>query len=180
MKVGIVSEQNIVKELDIIGDCDSIIMLKEKETTRESFYQLVKGNVKHQLILANRSVIPLQLIQLLPSFDLLVRDGAKLSFVEKGALEGLSDQAYFDELHSLAKMEKKVVKGRTKHSITMARENGSSIGRPPITGEQMERIYSMHHYEKKTIRRIAELCGVSVGTAYKYATQVRPVAEDSH
>lgn len=169
MRIGIVSEKNRTKELDVIGDCDSVIILSERET-RETFYQLIKKNLQNQLILANRSVIPLQLIQLLPSFELLIKGGEKLTFVEKGRLQDLSDQDYFDELHSLAKIEKNVVTCRTKHSISTARENGSSLGRPAITVEQMERIYKLHRYEKKSIRQIAELCGVSVGTAYKYAT----------
>lgn len=169
MRIGIVSEKNITKELDVIGNCDSVIMLSERET-RESFYQLIKKYGQNQLILANRRVIPLQLIQLLPSFELLIKGGKKLTFVEKGRLNTLSDQDYFDELHDLAKTEKSIVKIRTKQSISTARENGSSLGRPAITDEQMERIYKLHHYEKRSIRQIAELCGVSVGTAYKYAT----------
>lgn len=164
MRIGIVNEKRRKDQLDLIGKCDDLIILTEEETTRQDFLEIV---------IAELGVIPLQLIQLLPSFQLLVSEKRYLTFIKRDIHNKLSAQAYFEELYWLAKGEEQIVKRRTETSIRKARENGKKIGRPTIQNELAERIYKMYLHEKKTIREIASACDVSVGTAYKYAMKLK-------
>lgn len=171
MRIGIVNKQNTYQQIEMMGTCDDIIIVEEETLTKDSFMLLIKQNLKHELIVTELSVIPLRLIQLLPGFKLLVKHDRRLTFIKKDRKQKLSDQEYFDELYQLILFEEQVMQVRTKVGIEKARDEGIVIGRPPIADEQAEKIQHLYQYEKKTIREIAESCSVSVGTAYKYATQ---------
>ncbi|WP_314060914.1 hypothetical protein [uncultured Vagococcus sp.] len=171
MRIGIVNKKNTYQQIELIGTCDDIVIVEEETITKDSFLRLINENLSHELIITELSVIPLRLIQLLPGFKLLVKHNKRLTFIKKDLNQNLTDQEYFDELYRLILFEEQVMQVRTKVGIEKARDEGIIIGRPPIADEQAERIQHLYQYEKKTIREIAETCCVSVGTAYKYATQ---------
>ncbi|WP_314060896.1 hypothetical protein [uncultured Vagococcus sp.] len=171
MRIGILIKRNTYQQIEKIGECDTVIILDEDLLTKESFKTIIKENLANELVISELGVIPLRLIQLLPAFRLLVEHQQRLTFIKKDDHRKLSDQEYFDELYQMALFEERVMQIRTKIGIKKAREEGISIGRPPIKNERAQRIQHLYQNEKKTIREIAELCQVSVGTAYKYATQ---------
>lgn len=170
MRIGIVNKQNSQKQIEMMGPCDSIITIDEM-ITKDYFMTIIAENLTNELIVAELSSIPLRLIQLLPGFKLLATHNQWLTFIKKDVNQKLSDQEYFDEVYQMILFEERVMQIRTKAGIEKARDEGIVIGRPPIADEQAERIQHLYQNEKKTIREIAESCQVSVGTAYKYATQ---------
>lgn len=56
----------------------------------------------------------------------------------------------------------------TKFSLGKKKAEGKILGRPKISGVQILEIKRLRKEERRSIRDIAIICGVSVGTVYKY------------
>lgn len=68
----------------------------------------------------------------------------------------------------LINLDRYYVSERTKIGLEQARQKGTLLGRPKIaenTIKKIQYLYSKHHY---SVRTIATLCEVSVGTVHKY------------
>lgn len=60
---------------------------------------------------------------------------------------------------------------RMKENIDLARQGGRVIGRPTIDDHTIDRISFLYHDQKWSMRQIANECGVSLGSVYKYTQQ---------
>lgn len=60
---------------------------------------------------------------------------------------------------------------RIKENINLARQGGRVIGRPAIDDHTIEQISFLYHEQKWSMRQIANECGVSLGSVYKYTQQ---------
>lgn len=169
MKVAIFSEGYGDKEAEKLTDYDEVIILEKDKVTSEEFHQIVIFHLEDELFISSVASIGLQLIQLLPSFKTLVKQGKIIHFLKKGDADYLSDEKFFHIVYHLALDEEQSIKRRTVYSMNKARENGSTIGRPKIEQELVKKINELYTIDKKTIREIAMICEVSIGTAFKYA-----------
>lgn len=167
MVIGLVNADNIEQELEVIGKCDSIIILTP-DLTRKSFYLMIESNINHEIVSVARDSIPLQLLQMLPTFELLKKKKRWIKFLKKRNLSTLTDEEYLNVLHDLAYSEKRIIGNRSKLIVEQNREKGITLGRPAISEETIEKIYTLYHSDKRTIRYIAEQCHVSLGTVHKY------------
>ena len=75
---------------------------------------------------------------------------------------------FFNLVDELAEMESFIISERTTKGIQNARRSGRVGGRPKISEEKIEEIRYLYHNQSYTLRKIAEECNVSLGTAYKY------------
>lgn len=75
---------------------------------------------------------------------------------------------FYDWMENIANMEKSLLKERTMVGLQKAREQGKIGGRPKISPEIIEKIRFLFFDKKQTIPMIADACGVSIGTCYKY------------
>lgn len=93
-----------------------------------------------------------------------------LTIVNKNSvLYNLSTDFLLPLLLELADGERNVIRERTMNGLTEARRKGRVGGRPKVSAETIERIRYLYHNQSYNLRKIAEECGVSLGTAYKYS-----------
>lgn len=76
-------------------------------------------------------------------------------------------------LQLLSDNELSCSKQKIKMRIHDAKEQGTIIGRPKLDADVIEQIYHLYNREKQSLRYVAKTCGVSLGSAYKYA-QTQP------
>lgn len=156
-------------EDSLLRECHEIIYLNPKEVSTAYFLAIVKENSEHEIMVPNIQELRLQLVQLLPSFKYLAQGHSFITFMQRDENQQLSAEAYFNELYRLALLEEQIIKQRTKDAISRAKSEGVVVGRPKMPAETILMIQNMYQYEKKTIREIATICDVSIGTAFKYA-----------
>lgn len=153
---------------------DLISLIPIQEISAAFFLEFVKSNSEHDIFFNSISDTGLQVIQMLPALEWL-KHSEKIIYIENQELFlSLDSQRVFDFIYGLASGERMLLKLRTTEYMKMARANGVSPGRPAINQLVKEKIKHLHTMEKRSIRDIALICGVSVGTAYKYAKKDIP------
>lgn len=75
---------------------------------------------------------------------------------------------FFQNIISVLLSEEEHRKYLVKINIEKARLSGRIGGRPAIDNKTLEKIYHLYHSKKLTLREVAELCDVSLGTVHKY------------
>lgn len=148
--------------------CEKVVKGSGDLVCLTSFKRFMCGDKQDELYIFNIEDLGFRLSQLLPFLEELSHTGRILHVVEKFPLVSLTDEEYFTYLLFVARNEKKVTKVRAEKSIQAAKELGEKIGRPRISEETILEIKNLHHYQKRTIREIAALCDVSIGTVHKY------------
>lgn len=105
-------------------------------------------------------------IQISALIDELDRNGLEFDILNRGA--EISMPEYKRLVHSLANMEKDLIRNRTSRGLKRARSEGRVGGRPRVSQETIDRIQFLYNTDKYSLREIADQCGISLGTAYKY------------
>jgi DNA invertase Pin-like site-specific DNA recombinase len=121
----------------------------------EEFNSLRRGD---ELIVYELKSLGKSITQLATFFNFLEKKEVKLIIISKN----------FNLVDELAEMESFIISERTTKGIQNARRNGRVGGRPKISEEKIEEIRYLYHNQSYTLRKIAEECNVSLGTAYKY------------
>lgn len=78
---------------------------------------------------------------------------------------------YYAVVEKLAEMEHLVIKTKTSRGIEKAREEGRVGGRPKITNQMSDEIKFLRKSQHLSLREIAAMCGVSLGTVHKYVSE---------
>ncbi|MBP1043592.1 recombinase family protein [Vagococcus sp. BWB3-3] len=169
MKIGIISEGYGEDSLELLVGCDEVIVLPFDKVSTNDFNLVIREHLADDIMIPSVEAIGLQLVQLLPSLKVVAEHDKILHFIQKDQSNLLSDDEYFFEIYHLALLEETIIKKRTVVSIRKAQEKGIVVGRPTIGSELIDKIYRLYNTEKKTIREIAFLCDVSIGTAFKYS-----------
>ena len=82
------------------------------------------------------------------------------------------DPNYYKWLVELATIEFKVQSARVAETLakkSKAKKECIVLGRPKVDANTQEEIIRLYNVDKRTMREIAEVCQVSLGTVYKYA-----------
>lgn len=171
MKVGYTTDS--VAAISLREVCQEVKLIKPEESNAACFLGFISKNEENEIVIFSLNDLNLQLIQLLPGLRLLHEQKKTIHMLEKDILGELSDKAATSALYQMAVMEEEIMRSRTMEGIENARKKGLIAGRPKINEKVVEKIRGLYATRQKTIREIAEICGVSVGTAYKYATEDR-------
>lgn len=132
----------------------------------EEISNLKKGD---ELIIYELKSLGKSITQLAPFFAYLDKNDIKLTILSKNYdYPNLSNKQMLNLITELADMESFIISERTTKGIQKARRSGRIGGRPKISNETIERIKYLYHSQSYTLRKIAEECNVSLGTAYKY------------
>lgn len=166
MKVGYSTSSVATKKLCEV--CDRIVIGKKKNHKAKDFLVFVEKYQKEELIIYSVEDLGLQLIQILPALLLLNEQKKILNFIDKGNLAHLSDETYFYYLTDFIKIEQRILTARSRDVQVMLKEEGRTPGRPPIDNRLVKRIQFMYGRDKKSMREIAEICDLSLGTVHKY------------
>lgn len=132
----------------------------------EEISNLKKGD---ELIVYELKSLGKSITQLAPFFAYLDKNDIKLTILSKNYdYPNLSNKQMLNIITELADMESFIISERTTKGIQKARRSGRIGGRPKIPDETIEKIKYLYHSQSYTLRKIAEECNVSLGTAYKY------------
>lgn len=117
------------------------------------------------------------MLQLQEFIAFLKNKGANLrSLVEDLDTTNPSGQTYLEFLGYLAEMERNVATENTIKGLERARKLGKTGGRPALTDEKIKQIRTMYFEQSCSLRKISEVCGVSIGSVHKY---VRSISKDN-
>ena len=132
----------------------------------EEFSGLKKGD---ELVVYELKSLGKSITQLANFFMFLDKKGVKLTFISKCKnYPEVTNKQFIDLIIELADMESFIISDRTTKGIQIARRSGRIGGRPRISEEKIKEIRYLYHHKSYTLRKIAEECDVSLGTAYKY------------
>lgn len=152
--------------------CDEVIEDHASSSSAQEFKEFVEENIEHKIHIHSLEDLGIQIFHSYPALKYLKDHNKILYVIDKKPLSDLADEEYFDVLYHLALSENQVVKEHGYPTLR-AKKGGSFPGRPSVSDEKINRIQELYGHRNKTIRQIADICGVSVGTAYKYATAVK-------
>lgn len=164
---------NLAAEEQLIqADCDEIAVEPFGYDSGKEQYRVLKetiGQLKADDTLCIADVYDLQksVIQLSAFFHEIERNDLQVEFLNRSVPE-IPLAQYIELVHSLATMEKKLIRRRTSQGLKKARSEGRVGGRPRVSQETIDRIQFLYDTDKYSLREIAEQCGISLGTAYKY------------
>ncbi len=132
----------------------------------EEFKSLKKGD---ELIIYELKSLGKSITQLASFFMYLDKKEIKMTIISKCKdYPDMTDKQFIDLVMELADLESFIISERTTKGIQIARRSGRVGGRPKISKEKVEEIRYLYHNQSYTLRKIAEKCDVSLGTAYKY------------
>lgn len=168
MKVSYTINPERVEELSKY--CDDVKLVSIYENGTDFFLNFVKENIENEIFVYSFEDIGMQLVQLLPAIKVLKEVGKIIYIEDRVLFQQLTHQQIFDLLCGLSAKELSIMRNRASERLKLAQLNGTRTGRPPLNQALISQIKELYTNEKKSIREIAAFCDVSVGTAYKYAT----------
>ncbi|MGL4642974.1 MAG: recombinase family protein [Vagococcus fluvialis] len=152
----------IEKQLSIIRSFG----IKKIIIDEEELNSLKRGD---ELVIYELKSLGKSITQLAKFLVYLDKKDVKLTIISKNYdYDEISNRQMFNLIAELADMESFVISDRTTKGIKNARRSGRIGGRPKISDETIEKIQHLYHNQSYTLRKIAEECNVSLGTAYKY------------
>lgn len=157
------------KQLERAG-VDAVIFKQPSSNDLQEFYHFVENNPQNDIVLVSiYSISPASTLhQLSDSINWLRESKQTVRFLNKGLENSISDNEYIDILWHLVTHEKRSKSIQAKAALQRARENGSVLGRPQLSKAVIEKIIYLSKHQKKSMREIAKLCNVSVGSVHKY------------
>lgn len=171
MRIGYTSHSAAVESRRLSGEgqCDKVVVGKIDDLL-SSFLTCIKEHAFGTIVVVNIESIGLTLVKYETVLTALKTHQVKLVFLEK---ELADDETYVRLLASLAGHEHRVMSQRTHDGLKKAQEQGKICGRPSLSATTITQIQQLFFYQKKTLREIAEITGVSLGTVHKYTQQAK-------
>lgn len=84
---------------------------------------------------------------------------------------------YYNWLVDLTLIDFDIRSARVVDAIKLRRQKGVVLGRPKVNTDIQNKITYLYREQKKTMREIAQICDVSLGTVYKYVHHIKNVKE---
>lgn len=152
--------------------CDEIVCEENVGLSGEEQYDALYKTVDRlgegdSLVINTVEALRKSVIQIAALIKKIEDRGAKLVILNT-EVEGVSDAQVQSLIRIYSDMEKDLIRDRTARGLKKARHEGRVGGRPRISQETIDRIQFLYDTDKYTLREIAEQCGISLGTAYKY------------
>lgn len=166
MNIGYTTQKESPKELQ--DKCQRVEYAYKTKQTSEGIINFLNDNLDNQIYVNQISDLGLQLVQLLPCLNFLFTHNKIIHFIDKGPLKGQSDLEYCRSLLYLARNDQQIMMKRTVSGLAKSREKGIKSGRPALSDKKVEKIQDLYQKELRTLREIARICNVSLGTVHKY------------
>lgn len=170
MKIGYTVLQDDIEILREAGAV-SIILNEDVNDSSQQFIEFLKMNEECEILLVDIHSIGsfLSIIELLSIVEFVNERSSRVHFLMKGTDAFSSDKEYLDFLRYIGNFEKNSVNNRIRRRVKRSKEQGILIGRPSLEPEIIKKIRRLKNDEKKSVREVAVLCNVSVGSVHKYA-----------
>ena len=138
----------------------------DEEVTDSLDYIVKNLNAGDQLIIYDLSNLHRTLSELSKFFIQVKEKEIDLIILNKEEIfNSMTDKEFVDFIFDLNEENQRVIQEKVKKSI----KNPQAVGRPKLSEENIKRIRHLRLDKHYTLKDTAELCGVSVGTVYKYA-----------
>lgn len=137
-----------------------------EEDTIEFLNEIIK-KLSHsdKLVIYDFSNLKLTLTELTSFFRSLKEKKVDLKIINKDeAFSTMTDSEFIEFIEDLSRENQEVLKKRAKVSSNRSKRSG----RPKISQETIDRMNYLRYEKNYTLKDIAVICGVSIGTAYKY------------
>lgn len=169
MKIGYTVLQDDIGKLKAAG-ATSIVLNDDLSDSCQQFIDFLKINEDCEILLVDIHSIGrfLSIIELFGIVEVVNERNNRIHFLNKGTDALLSDQEYLDFLRYIGNFEKRGISNRVRRGLKRSKERGVLIGRPSLEPETIKKIRRLKNDEKKTVREVAVLCNVSVGSVHKY------------
>lgn len=152
----------------MLKTCHDVWTLQDSKTVAQEIKEVIKRNKEAEFYIHSLKDLEMQLIQYYPLFLILKEQNKLLYILEKEELTNYSDESLFNILYQLAELENHIISERTIRGIEKARLDGVVPGRPKLEEKKIKEIKKHYNSRNKTLKEIALLCDVSIGTVYKY------------
>lgn len=178
-----VNDESIKRQMDLLQQFDCQTIYKEKKPDESTTLEKIVREMELGDTLVITSLYQLgKSSRQLAEWTPLLREKEihLISLKEKIDTNHALGHYFYDWMENIANMEKSLLKERTMVGLQKAREQGKIGGRPKISPETIEKIRFLFFDKKQTIPMIADVCGVSIGTCYKYihgkeAKKIKPI-----
>lgn len=121
-----------------------------------------------ELIIYDLTNLHRTLSELSTFFKKIKEKEINLTILNKEEIFGIMTDAEFVEfIFDLNEENKKISKEQRDKTINKTK----NVGRPKMSEENIKKIRRLRLEKKLSLKETAELCGVSVGTVYKYTNQ---------
>lgn len=173
MKIGIMNSSDILKFYNPLNFCDKIILLGDLAIKSDLSFENVLPDIAPEDTFHANSLVALDssLNDLFPIFQSLMEKKKIIIFLKRPERQSISDEQYFHLLWELVQNEHRLKKDEEKTILRRPEKSIKKIGRPRIDSDKAAKIKKLYKEEYKTIREIATICNVSLGTAFKYANK---------
>lgn len=173
MKIGIMKGSDIFKLSNPLNFCDKIVFIKEKSNeSMLSIEKYINDMELEDTFYANSLVgLDSSLNELFPLFESLISNNKIIIFLNRPESQMLTDEQYFFLIWEMVKNENRITKEQRLVIQKGQVKRSKKIGRPTIANDKATKIKKLYKEEYKTIREIATICNVSLGTAFKYANK---------
>lgn len=149
---------------------DKLLVVNESDMSHlEQFKQTIEPFESCILVVYSEGSILTDalLTDTLHVLDYLKEKEIQLVLLNYPEQETISCETYLELIYQFARDHQQAVKNKTLAGLKKARRHGRIGGRPAVDTETVQQI-SFLYRNGLTYRDIAEKCGVSVGTVYKY------------
>lgn len=147
------------------GNCDTVEVIVTDTYTADVFLNFLRQHRGDKVVVTSIEAIYLSLTHYRKIEKVVEEYEINLHFLDK---EMFSDTDYLKMLSSLARCEARIMSRRTSKGLERAWNIGKISGRPQINPKKIKQIQGLYTYKKKTLREIADVCQVSLGTVHKY------------
>ncbi|MDR1567535.1 MAG: recombinase family protein [Streptococcaceae bacterium] len=126
-----------------------------------------KLNIKDTIVISELLTIQKSTRQLGEIIPQLITKDIRLIALKEG-VDTEKNKNFYQNVLSLAEMEKKLLQKRIQIGINQAKKRKTVLGRPRIDDKTIEKINELYHKRNHTIQMTADKLKISVGAVYKY------------
>lgn len=155
--------KDLLKEREIIDSQVIYLGILNKKKIIDNLLKQLEG--VNELWVYDYETLKLTISEFNRLYELLQKHKINFQFINEASV-------YLPTLKSVMKQERQVLSERVKYSAFLAKQDDSAWGRPAIASEVRMRIFRLYHIDKKSVRKIASECDVSIGTVSKYINQL--------
>lgn len=170
MKIGFIIGLNAKPEM--VEMCDKLVYADSRKMISQNVMEFIDEYYEEELIFQSLIELRLQISQLLPIMEKVFEKCAAVRFLDKGHIPTVTERDYIRILLTISRQEKEIRSICTKESLARVRREGIVIGRPSIQHTVVDKIDFLYNNQGKSIREVAAICEVSVGTVHKYLKRI--------
>lgn len=162
-----------LEQIDMLRayECQEVFIEDMDVTDNSELTRLLKKLVANdELLVYNLQVFAKKSREFEELLKVLNEYNVRLISIQDHIDTKVSTRFYTDVLKVL-KMEERHQSYLIRTSIERAKKQGRSTGRPRVGDQTIDQIVFLFEQKGKSMREIAEICEVSLGTVHKYVNQ---------